>query len=84
MQVHGFNTSSKLVSRVVSLKLRDFEQPLSLICIPEIRTRMELPGLAEVVQQFTRKGYTLADKLLVEDGNTITDIGIIIGDNEFK
>ena len=80
--VNGFNSSRKIKTTVVELSIRENEPPISMICIPDIRINLDLPGLSSIVTGFTELGYVLADTMLQNGTDNIADIGMIIGDNE--
>ena len=80
--IHGFNSSKRIATTVVELSVTADQPPISLICVPEIRTSLHLPGLNDVVEAFVDRGYVLADKMLLGGGDEIDHIDIVIGDNE--
>ena len=80
--IHGFNSLKRIKTTMVELRIAEGLRPISLVCVPEIRTKLSLPGLNDVVNDFSEKGYILADKLLLKGGDEISNIGIVIGDNE--
>ena len=82
LNIHGFNSSNRLQTKIVEFQVNYNEPPINLICVPEIRTKMHLPGLSAIVNSFIAKGYELADKLLAQGGDCIDNIDIVIGDNE--
>ena len=80
--INGFNSSKQIQTTVVELPICKNKPPISLICIPEIRTKLKLPGLQKIAQDFSNRGYMLADHLLTTGGDEISNIEIIIGENE--
>ena len=80
--INGINSSKKVMTTVVELPIFDNMPPISAVCLPEIRTALHLPGLRNVAQEFSDRGYKLADAMLLECGDTIANIDVIIGDNE--
>ena len=83
LTVKGINSSKQLVTDVVELKLEfgNGMQCIQAICIPQINTKLVLPGLNIIVTDFVRKGYDLADQCLMEDSETdiISNIKLILG-----
>lgn len=79
LKVNGFNSSKVYHTKSVKVKLtiggEDYE--VEALCIPFIRTVLELPGLDTIVREFTKKGYQLADKILNNDN--IRNIEFILG-----
>ena len=80
--INGINSSRKIMTTVVEMPIFENEPAISLVCMPEIRTSLNLPGLHDVVESFVNRGYKLADSLLLHSGDTIANIDVIIGDNE--
>jgi hypothetical protein len=63
LTVNGFNSSKSFVASVVELST-DFgsnRRTFHAVVVPELQTRLKLPGLTEVVDTFVQKGYKLAD-----------------------
>ena len=82
LSINGFNSTNKINTKIVECKINKNESPISLICVPEIRTKLSLPGLSGIVKEFDNRGYKLADKFLLYGGDTIENISLILGDNE--
>ena len=47
--------------------------------MPDIPIHLKLPGLVEVAQQFSERGYSLADIELKNCNNEISDVGLVLG-----
>ena len=78
LKVNGFNSKVYFTNSVkVKLNLGGVDYEVEALCIPSIGTVLELPGLKSIVQEFTRKGYQLADKSL--NGDSIGNIEFILG-----
>ena len=52
---------------------------MEAICVPDIRTSLELPGLKRVVSKFIEKGYCLADDCLSNLTDEIDNIEFMLG-----
>ena len=77
----GINSSRKLLTNIVKLDFccGDAVHSIEAICIPEINTKLNLPGLGKVVHEFSKKGYAFADQFLLE----ISDLNFILGTESF-
>ena len=82
LNVHGFNSSKQMTTHLVQIPITGAQEPITAVCIPKIRTNLNLPGLGRIVTAFKQNGYTLADKMLHANSDKISNIGIIVGDNE--
>ena len=81
LNVKGFNSDQGYVTKIVEVELLIGKESYAVnaICIPEIKINVDIPGLAEVSREFIQKGYTLADKTLVNGGNSISDLDFLLG-----
>ena len=79
--VNGFNSSKTYESKIVELclKLGDKSYALEAITIPNIPTTLSLTGLNNVAETFLNKGYTLADSELIDKGDVIENLEMILG-----
>ena len=80
--IKGFNSNEKHCSNVVQLKFDFLPYPIEAITVPEIRTRIVLPGLSEIARQFLDKGYNLADSMLTSGSDVIENLDFILGNSE--
>ena len=80
LTVDGMNISQPYITRIVQIPLTFGEKThnINAICVPKIRTKINAPGLKDIVQHFISKGYTLADKFLTES-EEISNIEFILG-----
>ena len=81
----GINSSRKLFTNIVKLDFccGDAVHSIEAICIPEINTKLNLPGLGKVVNEFSKKGYAFADQFLLEGRDEISDLNFILGTESF-
>ena len=81
--LNGINSSKKLVTDVVKVEIYSGEEKhcLEAVCLPQIKTRLIIPGLQKVVTEFKSKGYNLADQFLADGKDEITGIKFILGVN---
>ncbi|XP_068226421.1 uncharacterized protein [Palaemon carinicauda] len=79
--VRGINSQRNLVTNVVRVNLNNNVNSFCVeaICLPEINTKLILPGLSRIVERFMEKGYKFADKFLAEGEDMISDIKFILG-----
>ena len=79
--VKGFNTSREYDSSVVEVPLKFGPNWFTLhaICIDEIKTTLELPGLSKLARILERKGYKLADCEIINSNDYIENIGFVLG-----
>ena len=84
--VNGFNGSQIYQSKIVEVPLHLGEQTnfISAYCVPDIRTKLELPNLSKLVSYFHRLGYAFADSLLNEHEDSISKINFILGTDDFN
>ena len=83
--VNGFNGSYVYDSRIVEVPLRLGEEfrYVEAFCVPEIKINLSLPGLSDVVREFNRKRYPLADIFLTTSSNQICDVKFMLGTVDF-
>ena len=81
LTVNGINDRKTYQSKLVQMKVKigDNEFLLEFLTLPQIDIVLDLPGLSEIVKDFSGKGYQLADKDLKFCGNRISDINLILG-----
>jgi len=63
----------------VNSNLEVQSKKIPAVCVPYIRTRLDITGLQDVARRVSFKGYTLADNELQNGGDTITNINFIFG-----
>ena len=82
LTLNGFNTSANFDTYVVEVKLKigDETHCIEVMCVPCISTKLLLPGLSIVAKTIVKKGYKLADEMLVS-GDTIADLDMVLGVN---
>ena len=83
LTLNGINSSRKLTTDIVKLEMDNGEQKhcLEAVCIPQIKTRLLLPGLQKIVTEFKNKGHQLADQFLADGKDEISGIHFILGSN---
>ena len=82
LNVHGFNSSKRIYTKVVKLTLKlgnnTFTQ--NVICIDPIRTKFNVDGVGEVVDAFLEKGYDIADSAYSPASSGFVDnIDLVLG-----
>lgn len=77
LKIGGFNSTKNYQTKIVELTLFERKR-LTAICIPDIKAKLNLPGLSKIVQAFQSKGYDFADKLL-KDSDKIEDLNFVLG-----
>ena len=65
----------------VPLQIANNIHSIEAIAIPEIRTKLSLPGLLECAKAFQVRGYSLADESLVDGFDKVADLNFIMGTN---
>lgn len=81
--VNGFNQSKKYETKIVSVNLKignDFHN-VEAICIPNIPTSLNCPGLKGLANEFVSKGYLLADNAL-RHSDKINNLSFILSTRE--
>ena len=83
--VNGFNGCHTYESKIVEIpfNIGRANSVILAYCVPEIRTKLVLPGLAKVVRKFTQEGFRFADKFLSMNEDSITNIDFILGTDDF-
>ena len=82
LTIHGFNSSRKLNTKLVQLKIKIGSKVFDheAICIDTISTKFCADGIHDVISGFKEKGYTIADKGLEKnERNVVGDIDLILG-----
>lgn len=82
LSVNGFNSTENIYTKVVELPFSPDQPPIRAICIPCVRTNLQLPLLDKVVKTFELKGYSLADEFLTDSGNEICELDMVLGSND--
>lgn len=77
LKIGGFNSTKSLITKIVHISLFG-RSNIAAVCVPEIRTNLNLPQLDLIVQAFKAKGYTLADKLL-KNSTSISNLNFVLG-----
>ena len=80
--VHGFNGSKHYNSNLVELNIELGQRNYNLLAftIPSINIKLNIPGLREVVKNFTNAGYRLADQSLIElNTDILSEFEFILG-----
>ena len=80
--IKGFNCDETHSANIVQLKFDFIPYPIRAITVPHIRTKIFLPGLSKVVEQFVNKGYVMADQMLGSSGEIIENLDFILGNSE--
>ena len=83
LTVNGINYSRSYLTKSVKVNFTvgGKEHEIVALCLPSINVDLKLPGLSKVVNEFTNKGYNLADIDLLYSGDNITNIDFILGVN---
>ena len=55
------------------------KQVVEALCLPSINISLNIPGLRTVIDGFLKKGHDLADEMLLEATDQISDINLILG-----
>ena len=83
LKVNGFNGPREYQTKTVKLNI-DFGdkcREIEAICVPEININIRLHKLMEVTKLFVNKGYSLADKKLLECSESISEVDFVLGSN---
>ena len=83
LNIKGFNSSYEYVSKLVEfdLKFGQETQAIQAWCVPSILIDLDLPNLNVIVKEFTKKGYDLADKRLLNGADIINEVDLVLGTN---
>ena len=82
LTIHGFHVSKtmKTVMVEIPLLLGDRSVCVEAVVVPKIEISIRIPELPLLVPEFIKRGFNLADKLLLEcNSGVIDNFGIIIG-----
>ena len=80
--VNGFNKPQAFLTKLVEMpvKLGDIIYQIPSLVVPELKVKLDLPKLNQVVKGFKEKGYVMADSFL-GGSNSIENIDFILGAN---
>ena len=83
LTITGFNSSYEYNSKQVEfdIQLGQEIQTIQAWCVPSIQINLDLPNLNIIVKEFTKKGYNLADKELLNGADVINDLDLVLGTN---
>ena len=83
INVNGFNSAVKYETRIVNfeLKIGNLKHRIEAICVPDISTKLKLPGLSDITRAFSDKGYKFADEYIYSPDDSIDNIEMILGSN---
>lgn len=81
LTINGFNSTQKLNTKIVKVPLKFLSETkfIDAICVPSIKTQLNLNNLGALVSLLKNKGYELADRLLNEQEDVIKNIEIVLG-----
>ena len=85
VNINGFNESLTYQTKIVEVDLHfpNYVKKIHAICVPEIKTKLILPGLSKIVECFVEKGYDLADKYLMSNKtDCINNLQLVLGTND--
>ena len=80
--VHGFNSSKRIVTKVVSLQLKIGDEIFTheAICVKGIRTSFNVDGIGKIVSAFEDNGFRLADTSYSTSTSGLVDnIDLVLG-----
>jgi hypothetical protein len=77
--VYGFNEEKKYTTNLVELPLwiDNEHYKITAMCIPKIRTDICVPHISDVLLDFERKGYPLADSTL--NDKSCSEVELLLG-----
>ena len=78
LNVNGVNGTSSKNVKIAEVPLDSNPTPIRAICVPEIKMKVNIPGLSDVAKNFRDKGYELADKNLLSS-DRIENIDVVLG-----
>ena len=82
LTIHGFNSSRKLGTKIVKIKIKFGDKTFEheAICIDYIKTQFRVDGIQNVVSNFKNKGFNIADSQLEQkDCKLVGDIDLVLG-----
>ena len=80
--IHGFNSSRKINTKIVRLKLKLGTQIFShdVICVTNIRTTFRVEGIGKIISDFEQKGFQMADAAYTDSTSGYVDnIDLVLG-----
>ena len=83
VEVKGINESKTYSSKLIQMDLQfgELTLPVKLLTLPSIDINLDLPNLSNIIFEFKRKNYHLADTLLDMNTKSISNIGMLLGAN---
>ena len=79
LNIIGFNGPQRYDTKIVSMEIMfDRIRTIEAVCVPEIKIKLELPGIIKIAKHFLSCGHELADKFLV-NSEKVSDINFILG-----
>ena len=83
IQINGINSTKPYKTKIVEIPvfIHDNRSFIRAICVPEINIRLKILGLNDLIGQFNKRGYGLADKTFLErkELDCIEGIEFILG-----
>ena len=81
LTVKGINIPKSYETKLMegTLDFNGISHVIRAMCLPSIDISLNLPNLSKVVDGFLSKGYKLADEILINCSDTISNIDIILG-----
>lgn len=81
--INGINQSKAYKSKLVKMQLSfgGEDRSVEFLTLPKINISLSLPGLSTIVREFICKGYNMADCSLIDSGNVIENLDLILGAN---
>ena len=81
LNIKGFNETKKYNTKIVNLDflVGDKVRKIQALCVPEINIKIKIPNLCNIAKHFTDKGYSIADKALLDGSDEISNIEFLLG-----
>lgn len=81
MTIHGFNSEKNILTNIVSvpLKINGISYDINAIAVPAIDINVRISNLSSIVNNFTAKGYLLADEQLGHSGSGLSAFDMVMG-----
>ena len=73
------NSADSYRTKIYELNFIENSCPIKVIGIEEVKARVKLPGLPNIVTHFINKGYSLADEFLMYDNDEISGLDFVLG-----